>query len=666
MREKRSLTISKEDKIAWSAASIGSQISCRGVQARCLSAWICGLMVACHLSAPVWGAPLTASQKKELSQIRGEITRVAGLISRKKYEEGEKLLDEVEQRLEGLIQDAGLEESDPQILPIKRLMELQRSNLLKNQPNQKETAEPVSFVKEIAPILSQRCVSCHSGNDPAGGLRLDTFAGLETGGRSGPVISPRNPQLSLLMARVLNPDPQQRMPRNAPALSPPDIKKLIQWILQGAAFDGNDKNLSLSMLVRRPELAKEKIVINKATGNETVSFVRDIAPTFVNTCGGCHGNQRSGGLSLATFEAVMIGGDSGRAIIPGDVEGSLLFQKLRDGEMPRGNMTGITRKFYADLQTWIREGARYDGSDPKTPLRQLIPTPEQLLIEALSKLTPEGWLEKRQREATELWQLTFSESHEPARHTTPDLLLLGDVSPNRLQEIGHYAQQQVEHLKTLFPVKDSPVWKGRLIVFVFKDRFGYEEFNNTVHRREIPRDVCGHSEVTTGQDRAFVAVQDIGDQASAQSPGMLLNVAEHITGAFIRREGGNYPDWFLRGLGLVVAHTNDKDAASDGYLRSLRGRAIQAIRETNLSDPAGVFQDGQFSPAEMGAVGYTLIDFLVKHGGTARVLQLMKRFQARDSVETALQTVYQVPARQLGAQYLQSLSLGATGTRKGK
>ena len=38
-----------------------------------------------------------------------------------------------------------------------------------------------------------------------------------------------------------------------------------------------------------------------------------------------------------------------------------------------------------------------------------------------------------------------------------------------------------------------------------------------------------------------------------------------------------------------------------------------------VAKPAEVFNDGTFSPSAVGAVGYTLVDFLIKGGGAPRM-----------------------------------------------
>ena len=59
-----------------------------------------------------------------------------------------------------------------------------------------------SFTDEIAPLFIRRCLECHSGPSPEGGLRLNDAAGLTAGGESGPAVIPSAPEDSLLWQRV--------------------------------------------------------------------------------------------------------------------------------------------------------------------------------------------------------------------------------------------------------------------------------------------------------------------------------------------------------------------------------------------------------------------------------------------------------------------------------
>ena len=66
-------------------------------------------------------------------------------------------------------------------------------------------------------------------------------------------------------------------------------------------------------------------------------FEKQVRPLLIAKCYECHaGTKQSGGLSLETKAGWAKGGDSGPAIIPGDVDGSLLIDAInyRGIEMP--------------------------------------------------------------------------------------------------------------------------------------------------------------------------------------------------------------------------------------------------------------------------------------------------------------------------------------------
>jgi mono/diheme cytochrome c family protein len=97
--------------------------------------------------------------------------------------------------------------------------------------------EPISFNRDVRPILSENCFACH-GFDPKhreAGLRLDTFEGA-TADRNGSIgIVPKDPAKSAVWERIRSTDPDVVMPppkshRNA--LTPKQQEILRQWIEQ--------------------------------------------------------------------------------------------------------------------------------------------------------------------------------------------------------------------------------------------------------------------------------------------------------------------------------------------------------------------------------------------------------------------------------------------------
>jgi mono/diheme cytochrome c family protein len=90
---------------------------------------------------------------------------------------------------------------------------------------------------------------------------------------------------------------------------------------------------------------------------------------LARNCLECHnGSDRKGGLDLTRREAALKGGDSGKAIEPGDGKKSLLIERVNDGEMPPKERPPLTVDDRKLLQEWITAGAKW-ASDPIDPFR---------------------------------------------------------------------------------------------------------------------------------------------------------------------------------------------------------------------------------------------------------------------------------------------------------
>src|SRR5215467_11346476 len=93
----------------------------------------------------------------------------------------------------------------------------------------------VDFLKDVRPILAQKCHSCHGDVVQQSGLRLDKRQNALRGGDYGPVIMPGRSAESKLIRRVVNGDGGLQMPPTG-ALSEEEIGILRAWIDQGADF----------------------------------------------------------------------------------------------------------------------------------------------------------------------------------------------------------------------------------------------------------------------------------------------------------------------------------------------------------------------------------------------------------------------------------------------
>ena len=112
-------------------------------------------------------------------------------------------------------------------------------------------AEPVSFRREIAPVLHRRCAACHGEENAKGGYRLDSFERMGKAGDSdaAPLVAEK-PDASDIYARLIGRDANDRMPQKADALPAAEIALIERWIKEGAANDGGPPNRPLAELVR--------------------------------------------------------------------------------------------------------------------------------------------------------------------------------------------------------------------------------------------------------------------------------------------------------------------------------------------------------------------------------------------------------------------------------
>lgn len=95
-------------------------------------------------------------------------------------------------------------------------------------------ASETLFREHVAPLLIERCLSCHNGERTEGGLSLATAAATFTGGDSGEAIVQGDAAGSYLVEKILPVDGKAEMPEGQPPLRDEQIELIEQWIDQGA------------------------------------------------------------------------------------------------------------------------------------------------------------------------------------------------------------------------------------------------------------------------------------------------------------------------------------------------------------------------------------------------------------------------------------------------
>ena len=101
--------------------------------------------------------------------------------------------------------------------------------------------ESVDYLREIKPLLRERCYACHGALKQKNQLRLDTGQAVRRGGKHGPVILTNDVARSPLLWRVTSTNSDERMPAEGEALTPEQVGRLRNWIAQGAPSPTDEK-----------------------------------------------------------------------------------------------------------------------------------------------------------------------------------------------------------------------------------------------------------------------------------------------------------------------------------------------------------------------------------------------------------------------------------------
>ena len=117
--------------------------------------------------------------------------------------------------------------------------------------------------------------------------------------------------------------------------------------------------------------------------NAVELFETKVRPLLAANCYGCHTQSAMAGLRVDSREALLKGGETGPALVPGDPEKSALLKVIQHAEgfprMPRGRAKLAAEDIEA-VAAWIKAGAIWPGTDTTAAApaaREKAITPEQ-------------------------------------------------------------------------------------------------------------------------------------------------------------------------------------------------------------------------------------------------------------------------------------------------
>ncbi len=176
-----------------------------------------------------------------------------------------------------------------------------------------------------------------------------------------------------------------------------------------------------------------------ANPRAAAEFENRVRPLLVDRCVKCHGpRKQESNLRLDSRAAMMQGGDSGPAIVPGKPGESLLVKAIRhEGDIQMPPDSRLKAEQVATLSRWIAEGAPWPVEAAGAAIRQGTITAEDRAFWSLQPVRPRPAPEVRDRAwvrtVVDRWILAELEARglrpgrsrgpsdpDPSRHVRPD------------------------------------------------------------------------------------------------------------------------------------------------------------------------------------------------------------------------------------------------------
>jgi mono/diheme cytochrome c family protein len=245
-------------------------------------------------------------------------------------------------------------------------------------------------------------------------------------------------------------------------------------------------------------------------------FENQIRPVLLESCFRCHGDAReSGMLRVDSRDALLQGGESGAAIVPGKPEESLLIKAIQRHEdvsaMPPEKDKALRPDQIAAFETWIRSGAQWPKATAKFEgkkhwaFQPVDDVPVPLVDDAAwSENSIDAFIRSRQQTAG-VRPAATADKRTLIRRVTFDLIGLpptpaevaefeSDTSPNafekvvdRLMSSPHYGERWgrhwldvVRYADTAGETADYPIplaWRYRnYVIDAFNSDMPYDQF----------------------------------------------------------------------------------------------------------------------------------------------------------------------------------------------
>lgn len=569
---------------------------------------------------------VTAKQNRQLKMIGSTLDKAMRLLESKKYQSSADKAELADQQIQKLASSANknlmkkIKRRYDRLGKIHKLLgeyDVKLPALSALPEPMDDGAKSVSFVTDVAPILVSNCGRCHVNND-RGQFSAKDYNAL----MNSLHVSAGRPDRSRLIEVVTD----GSMPPNG-KVAKEDLAVLKNWIRQGAKFDGNNPAANLNQLTGNSNNGNEqpRLRPTQPTGNETVSFGRDVAPILIESCSGCHLDTRRvrGNLNMGSFASLLRGGDSGNPFVRGAPVESTLVKRLRgiNSEVmpPRKK---LPEKKIKIVEKWIAEGASFDGMAAATEIKTIAE------IAKAESQTHEQLAQARDKLGVKNWKLIMSDD-EPGTYDDKHFRVLGPGRSGRLEDAAAMANdlrsQIVEELRT---DSKQPFVKGKPTIYLFERRYDLNELGKMLADRELPKQQTGRWEYSTID--AYVSLLISRGRTPAE---IKAELAQQLSAIHVAGLARDVPRWFADGAGYLTASRilrKEKDNPTKTWKTSA-GKVVDSMDQPNG------FATGKLNELDSGLAGFAFVDEMKRKG---KLTPLMKQLKSGSSFEAAFESVY--------------------------
>ncbi len=115
-----------------------------------------------------------------------------------------------------------------------------------------ERKDPISYEKDVEPILLNKCSYCHSDNIKEGKLDLGSYESLMKGGKRGSPVLPGKSADSLLCKLAGKTQKPFMPPKREEPLTPEELALIKLWVDQGAKAPGGARGRGKAVVLQAP------------------------------------------------------------------------------------------------------------------------------------------------------------------------------------------------------------------------------------------------------------------------------------------------------------------------------------------------------------------------------------------------------------------------------